>query len=124
MSSFTFAIPSPPTLDDRMVMFFIALLLYSFYYSNTSTRIFVAVASAMLAALTGWCIGRAWESSDGREVWFSSLLPSIARALSHACVKCHNLFVVISRRGHPSSHAPDHAESVHSMPDRDEGGVV
>ena len=105
-------------------MFFVALLLYSFYYSNTPTRIFIAAASTMLTALTGWCIGRAWESSDGREVWFNSLRPSFARAFSHGRVKCHNLFVVISRRGYFSSHAPDHAESVHSMPDRDEGGVV
>lgn len=105
-------------------MFFIALLLFSFYHSNTSARIFVAIASAMLVALTLWCIGRAWESSDGREVWTSSLLPSISRAFSHCRVKYHNLFAVISRRGRPSSHAPDGAESVHSMPVRDERGVV
>ena len=105
-------------------MFFIALLLFSFYYSNTPTRIFVAVASAMLAALTVWCIGRAWESSDGREVWTSSLLPSISRAFSHGRVKCHDLFAVISRRGHPSSQAPDGAESVLPMSVREEGGAV
>lgn len=101
-------------------MFFIALLLFSFYYSNTPTRIFVAVASAMLAALTVWCVGRAWESSDGREVWTSSLLPSISRAFSHCREKCHNILL---RRGHPS-HAPDGAESVLSMSVREEGGAV
>ncbi|KAI9438578.1 hypothetical protein H4582DRAFT_2098566, partial [Lactarius indigo] len=38
------------------VMFFVALLLFSFYQSNTPTRIFVAVASVTLAALVGSCI--------------------------------------------------------------------
>ena len=118
-------VPSP-TLDDRMVMFFIALLLFSFYYSNTLTRIFVAVASAMLCILTVWCIRRAWESSDGREEWSSSLLPSILRAFGHARVRCHNLFVVISRRGreHPSSHAPEHDNGANSTSGHEEEEVV
>jgi len=105
-----------------MVMFFIALLLFSFYYSNTSTRIFVSVASAMLSVLTLWVIRRAWESSEGREVWFNSLPPSITRAFRNARVRCHNLFV-ISRREHSSSPSPDHANSVHSTSDREEGIV-
>ena len=104
-------------------MFFIALLLFSFHHSNTPTRIFVAVASAVLAALVGSCIRKAWESSDGREEWSSSL-PSITRTFSYARVKCYNLFVFISRREHPSPHAADHADSIHSMSNREEGGVV
>jgi len=105
-------------------MFFIALLFFSFHHSNSSTRIFVAVASAMLAALIGWCIRWAWESSDGREAWFSNLLPSLTRAFNHARVRCYNLFAVISRREHSFSHAPNHANIVHSTPDREEGRVV
>jgi hypothetical protein len=107
-----------------MVMFFIALLLFSFYYSNTSTRAFVALASALLSILTLWCIGRAWESSDGVEVWFSNLLPSITRAFSHARDKCHNLFVVVPRREDPSSHVPKHVSNAHSTPGHERGGVV
>ena len=105
-------------------MFFIALLLFSFVFSNTLTRIFVTVASAMLAVLTVWCIRRAWESSDGSEVWSSSLVPSIGRAFSHVRVKCHKLIVLMLRWEHPSLRAPEHAQSVHSMRDRGEGGVV
>jgi hypothetical protein len=107
-----------------MVMFFIALLLFSFYYSNTLTRVFVAMASALLSVLTLWYIGMAWESSDGVEMWFSGLLPSIARAFNHACVKCHNLFVVVPSREAPSSHAPKHDSNAHSTPDHERGGVV
>jgi hypothetical protein len=106
-----------------MVMFFIALLLFSFYYSNTPTRIFVTVASAMVTVLTSWCVGRAWESSDS-VVWSSSLLPSITHAFSKACGKCHNLFVVASRREDPSPHASKHDNNAHSPPEHEEGGVV
>jgi len=108
-----------------MVMFFIALLLFSFYYSNTLTRIFVAVASALLSVLTLWCIGRAWESSDGREVWLSNLLPSITRA-SHTRDICHKLsLAVMSLRGHLSLDAQEHGNtSAHSTTNHEEGGVV
>ena len=102
-------------------MFFIALLLFSFYYSNTSTRIFVTVASALLAILTLWCIGRAWESSDGREEWSSNLVPTIKRALSHVRDKCHNL---LPRWGRFSSHTQGHGNGAHSSPNYEEGGVV
>ena len=114
-------IPSPPTSDVSMVTFFIALLLFSFYYSNISTRVFVAVASALLAILTLWCIGRAWESSDGREAWSSNLVPTIKRALSHARGKCHNL---LPRWGRFSSHTQGHDNGAHSSPNHEEGGVV
>ncbi|KAI9458695.1 hypothetical protein BJY52DRAFT_1223443 [Lactarius psammicola] len=91
-----------------MVMFFIALLLFSFYHSNTPTRIFVAVASAMLATLVGSSIRKAWESSDRREEWSGSL-PSIARTFGHVRVKFYKVFVFISRRERPSLRAQDHA---------------
>ncbi|KAF8256627.1 hypothetical protein EI94DRAFT_277482 [Lactarius quietus] len=108
-----------------MVLFFIALQLFSFYYSNTLTRIVVTAASVPLFVLTVWCIGMAWEESDGREERFNNLLPSIRRAFRNARVRCQNLFVVISRRErpHPSSHSLGHANSVHSMSGR-EAGVV
>ena len=115
--------PSSPTPDDRMVTFFIALLLFSFCYSNILTRIIVAVASVMFSVLIAWCIQRAWESSDGREEWFHNLVPSIRRAFSHAYDKCHVLFVV-TRREDPSPHAPGDDNSVHWTPGHEEGGVV
>ncbi|KAH9031675.1 hypothetical protein EDB85DRAFT_1328466 [Lactarius pseudohatsudake] len=106
-----------------MVKFFIALLLFSFYQSNTPTRVVVAVASTMLAALVVSCIGWAWESSDGREEWTSSLPPSITHAFSHCRARCHNLFVSLSRRERPSPSAPD-ADTAYPMSNREEGGVV
>jgi ABC-type nickel/cobalt efflux system permease component RcnA len=105
-------------------MFFIALLLFSFYYSNTSTRVFVVVASALLSVLTVWCIRRAWESSDGVEAWFGSLMPSITRAFSHARDRCHNLLAVMSPRGHLASHTQEHGNSAHTTPNHEEGEVV
>jgi hypothetical protein len=107
-----------------MVMFFIALLLFSFCYSNTSTRVFVTVASALLSVLTLWCIGRAWESSDGAEVWFSSLRPSITNAFSHARNKCPNLLAVMSRWGHLAAHTQEHGNSAQTTPNHEEGEVV
>ncbi|KAH8987810.1 hypothetical protein EDB92DRAFT_2014060 [Lactarius akahatsu] len=106
-----------------MVMFFIALLLFSFYQSNTPTRVIVAVASAMLAALVVSCIRWAWESSDGRAEWSSSLLPSITHAFSHCRARCYNLFVTLSRRERPSPSAPD-ADTAYPMSNREEGGFV
>lgn len=72
-----------------MVMFSIALLLFCFRISNLPTRIFVAVASMMVAVLIGWCIRSAWESSDERGAWLDSLLPSVTRALGHVRAACH-----------------------------------
>ena len=57
-----------------MVTFFIALLLYSFNISNVSTRIFVAIMSALVASLIGWCIRTDWESRDDDDVWQNSLV--------------------------------------------------
>ncbi|KAH9003374.1 hypothetical protein EDB86DRAFT_2891767 [Lactarius hatsudake] len=110
-----------------MVMFFVALLLFSLYRSNTPTRVIVAVASAMLAALVVSCIRWAWESSDGRVEWSGNLLPSFAHAFSHCRATCYNLFVFLSRRERPSPRtsprAPD-ADIVYPVFNREGGGVV
>jgi hypothetical protein len=57
-----------------MVIFFIALLLLCFRISNASTRIFVAIASVVMAALIGWCIRIVWESTEEEDVWRDSLI--------------------------------------------------
>ena len=49
---------------DRMVLFFIGLLLSCFTHSNTSTRISVAVMLVMVACLTVWSILTTWRSDD------------------------------------------------------------
>ncbi|KAF8257609.1 hypothetical protein EI94DRAFT_1757514 [Lactarius quietus] len=86
-----------------MVMFSIALLLFCFSISNPLTRIFAAVTSVMVTALIGWCIRTAWESSEERGQWISSLLPSIKRALSHVDSARNNPIALILRRGGPPS---------------------
>ncbi|KAI9462773.1 hypothetical protein BJY52DRAFT_1184902 [Lactarius psammicola] len=51
----TFSLPWA-LLMWAMVMFFIALLFFSFHHSNGSTRISVTVALTMLTALIGFCV--------------------------------------------------------------------
>ena len=55
-----------------MATFFIALLLFCFTISNTSTRVFVAVVSVVVAALIIWCILLGWTSSVDYGVWPNS----------------------------------------------------
>ncbi|KAH9038541.1 hypothetical protein EDB85DRAFT_1932858 [Lactarius pseudohatsudake] len=62
-----------------MVMFFIALF-FSFHHSNSSTRIFVAVALTMLTALIGWCVQ--WSSGG----WQGAVVQQ-PTTVPHACVK-------------------------------------
>ncbi len=100
-------------------MFSIALLLLCFSISNLSTRIFVAVTSVMVAALIGWCIRTAWESSDESGVWLSSFLPYVTRALDHIYGVRNNFFTRILRRENPSSLGFGHSGSLHRIPDRE-----
>ena len=67
-SRFTFMRPL-----DRMVIFFIALLLFCFSISNHATRICVSIMSVLVAVLIIWCIRTAWETTDGEDVWRDSL---------------------------------------------------
>jgi hypothetical protein len=57
-----------------MVIFFIALLAFCFSISNFSTRIFVAISSALVITLIGWCIRIGSESTNNDGVWQDSLL--------------------------------------------------
>jgi hypothetical protein len=68
-----FTIMKPPSVD-RMVIFFIALLLFCFEISNLATRISVSIMSALVTALVIWCIWTAWESNDDESVWQESLI--------------------------------------------------
>ena len=97
-------------------MFSIALLLFCFSISNPLTRIFAAVTSVMVAALIGWCIRSAWESSDERGVWLSRLLPYITRVLDRIQDARNDIFALIVRRGSPSSLPYSHSGSLHTIP--------
>jgi hypothetical protein len=116
---------SPRTAGDRMATFSIALLLFCFGISNPSTRIFVAVTSVMVAALIGWCIRSAWESSEARGAWLSSTLPSVNRALGHVRATCLKVFASIDDRPRrETSLALARVGSVRSIPDREGTGIV
>jgi hypothetical protein len=56
-----------------MVIFFVALLLFCFTISNAPTRIFIAMSSALLAALIIWCIWTARESTENVDIWPNTL---------------------------------------------------
>ena len=57
----------------RMVVFFIALLLFCVTISNSLTRIFVAISSFLVVALVGGCIWTAWGSAENDQIWQISL---------------------------------------------------
>ena len=63
-----------PLPVGRMVIFFIALLLFCFKISNLAMRISVSIMSVLVAALIIWCIRTAWESTEGEDVWRDSLI--------------------------------------------------
>jgi uncharacterized membrane protein YccC len=58
---------------DRMVLFFIALLLLCFNISNVSTRVFVTIMSALVATLIGWCIRISWDLVENDKLWKKTL---------------------------------------------------
>ena len=105
-------------------MFSIALLLFCFSISNPSTRIFVAVTSVMVAALIGWCIRNAWESSEDRWLWIDRILPHITRAMDYVHGVRNDIFTFILRCVSPTS-LPygHHSGSLQAIHDRERGGV-
>jgi hypothetical protein len=58
---------------NRMVIFFIALLLFCFTISNNPTRIAVSIMSALAAGLVIWGLRTAWESREDEDVFRDSL---------------------------------------------------
>ena len=102
---------------DRMVMFSIALLLFCFSISNPPTRIFVAVTSVMVTVLIGWCIHRAWESSEDKGMWANSMLPYIRRALIHFHGSRIDILSLILRRESPPLPPYDHSGSLPATPE-------
>ncbi|KAI9458570.1 hypothetical protein BJY52DRAFT_1416360 [Lactarius psammicola] len=110
-----------------MVTFFVALLLFCFDTSNSSTRIFVAVTSVVVAVLVGWCMQSPWGSIDAMMRRFNGLLPFITYALDNARARCHQILASIDfilRQGSPSSAALGNTGDVPPIPDREGVGVV
>jgi hypothetical protein len=57
----------------RMVIFFVALLLFCVKISNTSTRTVVSAMSVVVAVLVMCCIRITWKPTEDYEVWHESL---------------------------------------------------
>jgi hypothetical protein len=58
----------------RMVIFFVALLLFCVKISNTSTRTVVSAMSVVVAVLIMCCIRITWRPTEDYEVWHESLV--------------------------------------------------
>ncbi len=111
-----------PLLSGRTVIFSVAMLLFCFTISNTSTRIASATMSAVIVALVAWYTRTAWESGDGRGVGQDSLL-TLRRAGGRLFARLkHFVLMLIPLRPFPTRRASEDVHSVHSMVDR-QGGV-
>jgi hypothetical protein len=100
---------------NRMVIFFIALLLFCFTISNIQTRIFVCVSSVMMSPLVAACIVTSWRSSDDEELWqdIPTVLRRLLRPFTHfkQLASCPLTFPF-------AQPTPDDVRSVHSMAER------
>jgi len=102
-----------------MVIFSVALLLFCFTISNTSTRIATGTMSAVIVALVAWCIRTAWKSGDSRGLRQDSLL-TLRRARDRLFARLKHFVLVLSIPLSP----PEDVHNVHSMVDRQgQGGV-
>jgi hypothetical protein len=123
MSSLSFqALPSAHVREllslDRIVIFFIALLLLCFTISNTSTRGFVTIMSTLVAALIMWCIWTAWESTGDHDVWRKSLT-ALRRTHGDVSKSVKELFQdVLRSESFSIRRAPGDVHGTHSMTDR------
>jgi len=106
-----------------MVTFSIALLLFCFSISNPLTRIFVAVTSVIMAALIGWCIHGAWESSEEKGMWIGRMLPYFKRAVDHFHAARRDILPPILRRGSRPSLLYDRSVSLSAIPNRERVNV-
>jgi hypothetical protein len=56
------------------MIFFVALLLFCFNISNTSTRAVVSAMSALVVVLVMWCVRITWQPTEDYDVWHESLV--------------------------------------------------
>jgi hypothetical protein len=77
--TFIYGIAKPSR--DRMVMFFIGLLLYCLSIPGLNSRISFASISAVIFAFIAGCIWTTWESSNERGLLPDGFHTSITRAL-------------------------------------------
>jgi hypothetical protein len=102
---------------DRMVLFFIALLLSCFTHSNASTRISVGVMSVMVACLTVWSILTAWRSDADWEVLYYKYLFVLKRAGHRIFARVKHFALSIFRPRLPRAYSTSHSlASIGSIP--------
>ena len=98
----------PRAVVNRMVLFFIALLLSCFTHSSASTCISVAVMSVMVACLTVWSILTTWRSDDDWEEldkrW--AVLKRINRILARVKHFTLSTFTPGWQRAYPTPYGP------------------
>jgi phosphatidylserine decarboxylase len=99
-----------------MVIFSIALFLLCVTISNTPTRGFVTVMTALVAALIAWCILTAWKSTEDYDVWRKSLA-ALRRTRGDVFKGAKELFQDVLR-SISIRRAPGDVHSIHSMTDR------
>jgi len=97
--------------SDRMVVFFIGLMLLCFTISTTPTRAFVTATTIVLVSLVVWCIRTAWESTEDEDLWRNSLV--VLRRTRDDLFRSVKQFGLDTFRSFPPHRVPP-AESIRS----------
>ena len=74
-------------VSNRMLLFLIAVVTYSWSVSNLWSRIAIGSISALVFSLLVGCMWTIWESSNGLGVWLDSLRLSVSPALRASHVR-------------------------------------
>ena len=102
----------PWTVVNRMVLFFLALLLSCFTLSNGATRITVAVMSVIMSCLIVWSVLTAWQSDDDGEVVYYRYSFALKRAGHRILTSVKRFALSIFRPRLPREY---HTSSSHSL---------
>jgi len=100
---------------DRIVIFFIAVLLFCFTISNTLTRSFVAVMSVLVVVIIICCIRISWEPTEDYDLWHRCIF-TLRRTRDDLFLRVKELVQDLGRGS--SRHTPEDARSTASMADR------
>ena len=78
-------------VSNRMLLFLIAVITYSWNVSNLWSRIAIGSISALVFSLLVGCMWTIWESSNGLGVWLDSLRLTVSPALRASHVRIPRL---------------------------------
>ena len=91
-------------VSNRMLLFLIAVITYSWSVSNLWSRIAIGSISVLVFSLLVGCMWTIWESSNGLGVWLDSLRVSISPVLRASHVRIARLrdgILSFRNRSHP-----------------------